>query len=156
VRSRGLVCCSGAEWNWYSRFACCIHFWLCQRNWHYVGTLHVYEAPNTYVRIPLYVKFLGNNLTKICTFVMFVFLDFHTAVCKQCVSVLMHRYIKLSLALLTAMKRKVTENDHILLQYILPQLYIITLCCCDLTSVANVSSSPVWASAMLLLLITEQ
>ena len=63
------------------------------------------------------------NLTKICTFVMFMFLDFHTAVCKQCVSILMHRYTKLSLALLTAMKRKVTENDHILLQYTLPQLY---------------------------------
>jgi hypothetical protein len=58
---------------------------------------------------------------------MFVFLDFHTAVCKQSVSILLHRCSKLSLVLLTAINRKVTENDHILLQYTLPQLYIITL-----------------------------
>ena len=92
-------------------------------------------------------------MTKICTVVMFVFLDFHTAVCKQSVSILMHRCSKLSLAFLTAINRKVTESDHILLQYTLPQLYIITLYCCHLTSVANVASSPVWASAMLLLLL---
>jgi len=42
-----------------------------------------------------------------------------------------------------------------LLQYTLPQLYVITLHCCDLTSVANVASSPVWASAMLLLVMSS-
>lgn len=67
-----------------------------------------------------------------------------------------HSNAQMSLAILTAIKRKVTENDHILLQYALPQLYVITLYFYDLTtSVANVASSPVWAFAMLLLLITE-
>jgi hypothetical protein len=59
-------------------------------------------------------------VAKICSFVMFVFLDFHTAVCKQPVSILMHRCSKPSLALLTAIKRRVTENYHILLQHTLP------------------------------------
>ena len=77
-------------------------------------SLHVYEAPTAYVRmLSVYVEFLGNNVTKICTFVMFVFLDVHNAVCKQSVSILMHKCSKLSSALLTALKRTITENDHI-------------------------------------------